>query len=155
MSKNMFNGGNLRWHSVWKRRLNACAVWHTHVAKLVDNACTYRYHHCVSQYLWYRIFGIVIGPPLVCVCVCSLIPGILSVWLEVGVSLLCSTGGQVCVSFPGCSLCGRSASLLCSRGGCGCVCMCVHVPRILAVQQRWPSVCACSLIPRMLDKHTQ
>jgi len=80
MSKNMFNGGNLRWHSVWKCRLNACAVWHTHVAKH-DNACTYRYHHCISQYWRYWIFGICISPSLVCVCVCV-------------------------ASFPGSSLCG-------------------------------------------------
>ena len=103
MSKNMFNGGNLRLHSVWKCRLNACTVWCAHVSKHIDNACIYRYHHCVSQYRQYQIFGIGISPSLVCVCVCSLIPGILSVWLEVGVSLLCSTGG------------------------CGCVCMCVYV----------------------------
>jgi len=79
--KNMFNGGNLRWHSMWKRtcRLNTCAVRHTHVSKHVDTACTYRYHHCVNQYQRYRIFGIGISPSLGCVCV---------------------------VSFPGSSLCG-------------------------------------------------
>ena len=35
---------------VWKRKLYACAVQRAHVSKHVDNVCTYRYHHCVSQY---------------------------------------------------------------------------------------------------------
>ena len=49
---------------MWKRRLYACAVRCTHVSKHVDTACAYRYHHCVSQYRQYRIFGIGIGPSL-------------------------------------------------------------------------------------------
>ena len=50
--------------TVWKRRLCACAVRRAHVSKHFDTACAYRYHHCVSQYRWYRIFGIGIGPSL-------------------------------------------------------------------------------------------
>ena len=40
-------------------------VRHTHVSKHVDTACVYRYHHRVSQYQQYRIFGISISPSLV------------------------------------------------------------------------------------------
>jgi len=78
MSNNLSNWGNLRggpshhrchhpWFllSVWKHRLYACTVRRTHISKHIDTSCAYRYHHCVSQYRWYRIFGIGIGPSLV------------------------------------------------------------------------------------------
>ena len=82
MSKNMFNGGNLRGRSshhhrlspldgitdfllsMWKHRCYACVVQRVHVSKHIDTACLYRYHHSVNQYRWYQIFGISIGPSL-------------------------------------------------------------------------------------------
>ena len=50
--------------SVWKRRLYTCTVQRAHVSEHVDTACVYRYHHSVSQYRRYRIFGVDVGPSL-------------------------------------------------------------------------------------------